>query len=313
MKRKLLVDSRRWFAGVRDCVVGCGAARFLNAGVVFGAIAAIPPQRGDRSSIFTEKNMNADESRSRADMLADVSNWEAVRGYQDAQNTSLRDAAFGALMGNFEPGIRRYLAWWGFPAHEVDDLASRFFAHMHHDQRFLGIQEGPVRLRAWVLQHLKFFVGKERRERSARKRGGQAEHESFDALSAELVGSLGSHDQVFDYFLALEFMRRVIRQLEAGYLGQGKDDLFLALIASAKAGRAEYGSNKVLAERFGMLPDEIEELIENLRKELRAILAKEILKEVKDGKEAAAELSYIMQILNVRPGNRRSKANPVSL
>jgi DNA-directed RNA polymerase specialized sigma24 family protein len=219
--------------------------------------------------------------------------------------------AAGEGKAEAQAALAQLFRWYWYPlfAHlrgkghsreQSEDLLQAFFVHVV-EKRALG-RADPLKgsFRGFLIGCLKYFLANQRELTAAYKRGGQARIISFDAEEAELrmlhdtqMDPAGDVERAFDRRWASLLMERTLAELQHNHAD--RPAVFAALkgflTASDETRYVDVARNLDVSVAF------VKTTVHRMRRELRAILRREIAATVSAPHEVDAELRHLIHAL----------------
>lgn len=188
----------------------------------------------------------------------------------------------------------------GHSREQSEDLLQAFFVHVV-EKRALG-RADPLKgsFRGFLIGCLKYFLANQRELTAAYKRGGQARIISFDADEAELrmlhdaqSDPAGDVERAFDRRWASLLMERTMAELQEAHAD--RPEVFAALKGFLTAtDETRYAD---VAANLGVSLPFVKTTVHRMRRELRAILRREVAATVSAPHEVDAELRHLIHAL----------------
>ncbi|MGE3313407.1 MAG: RNA polymerase sigma factor [Limisphaerales bacterium] len=184
---------------------------------------------------------------------------------------------------------------------DAEDLTQSFFERFLARDDLVGLDAERGRFRAFLLASMKHFLANERDRAGRLKRGGAAEHLSWDWERADerfrvAATNSGSPDTAFDREWALALLERVITRLRDECEAEGKGALFEQAKSHLASGQTAV-PQEVAARSLGMAEGAFRVAIHRLRKRYRALLRAEIAETLTDPTGVAEELQSLRAAL----------------
>ncbi len=184
------------------------------------------------------------------------------------------------------------------------ELAQEFFARLLARGSIGEADRTKGRFRSYLLGALKHFLAERRRSESREKRGGDAVIESLDAPASEdspglqiADPSAAFPDKLFDCEWAHAIMDRSLSAVQSSFAQAGKSAQF-EVLKPWLVGDTESLSQADAAAKLGISTGAIKVTIHRLRKEFRSAVESEISQTVPSPEDIAAELRYLVEVLN---------------
>lgn len=230
--------------------------------------------------------------------------WSLVAKAADpAAPESLR--ALNELCGIYWYPVYAWLRRSGRSVPDAQDLAQGFFCDLLETSFFTKARQESGRLRGFMLQALRWYVGHEWEKSSAKKRGGGAIMISIDAEAAEgryrhePVDDL-TPDRLFQRRWALSLLEETVRALEKEYVSRDKAASFRVLKPFLGFGSSGGGdSYAVAARQLGCEENAVRQSVFRLRNRYRALLLRHVGETLAttDENQIRAELAELLEFV----------------
>jgi RNA polymerase sigma factor (sigma-70 family) len=148
-----------------------------------------------------------------------------------AGDSQAQDALSELCQAYWRP-VYIYVRRYGHAADAASDLTQAFFLHLLEHRGFQRADPSRGRFRAYLVTAARNFLSNARARDLAARRGGDAHHESIDAIEAERYLELNAPDPesspeaVFERQWALRLTERAIERLRAEYAARGQERTF---------------------------------------------------------------------------------------
>ena len=187
----------------------------------------------------------------------------------------------------------------GHRPHDAQDLTQEFFARLLAKGWLAEVHQERGRFRSWLLSAVKHFLANEWDRLKAQKRGGRENIISIDEATAEgryreEPADVETADRMFDRRWALTLLERVLAQLRAEYVSDGKAALFDALKGMLAGESHPYTE---IAKELGMSEGAIKVAVHRLRNRYRTLIRSDVMQTVATPEEADAELRHLLATL----------------
>jgi RNA polymerase sigma factor (sigma-70 family) len=186
---------------------------------------------------------------------------------------------------------------FGLTHEDAQDLTQAFFQHLISSQ--LHSQARPERgtFRSYLITSLRNHWLRQRRDRMTLKRGGQAQHDSFDDADYSVSSSTIGPDAEFDRQWALTVLQVALDRLEQSHIQQGNGDRFAALKPVLTESYRGVAADLGLEEKVGLSSQSLRVAISRLRAEYRHSIRCEIAALVSDPSQVDEELKHLLTSL----------------
>jgi RNA polymerase sigma-70 factor (ECF subfamily) len=194
-----------------------------------------------------------------------------------------------------------YVRRRGHAPEDAEDLTQEFFRQLLEHRWINDVDRRKGKLRAFLITALKRFLSKERRRKSAKKRGGGQRMLSLDSRIAE--GRYASSDTpdleaeaLYDRQWALTLLDLTVQRLENEYADAGKAELFAAmkdgLVMTHQS--IDYPS---LAAELDMKEGAARVAVHRMRKRFRELYREEVAQTLPAGADLDDELRHLSESL----------------
>lgn len=189
----------------------------------------------------------------------------------------------------------------GYEAHDAQDLAQGFFAHLLERETINAARSDKGRFRSFLLGALKNFLGYEARKQATIKRGGKAVLVSIDAEECEEryghdLPSVTAPDQLYLRAWADSLLNSALGLLRRDYIQAGKERLLEGLLPYLASGEHE-GSYRELATTLDLSVGAVTMSVHRMRKRYGELLREQIAQTVGTPAEIDEELSFLLSVL----------------
>ena len=189
----------------------------------------------------------------------------------------------------------------GHGPQQAEDLTQGFFAHLLEHERLTSVDRAKGKFRSFLLAALKNFVADERAKAHARKRGGDRQFLSLDALDAEThyakeLADTMTPERLFERSWAIAVLNQVVSRLEQEYAARGKAAAFQAM-RHGLDGQADAQSYAEHAGQLGMSEGAVRVMAHRMRRRYRELLRDEIMQTVAAPELVDEEIRYLLQCL----------------
>ncbi|MCI0539391.1 MAG: hypothetical protein L0Z50_29635 [Verrucomicrobiales bacterium] len=197
--------------------------------------------------------------------------------------------------------VVRFIQSRGISENEAEDLTQDFMVHILGKSLFLRADRFQGRFRSFLIGALIRFLADKADQRRALKRGGSAEHLSYDALQfvVESDGALASTHgaaALFDREWALTILENSLHRARTEYVQAERGGNFDVLQAFLPGG-ADPPTYEAAAGRLGISIPALKSEIHRLRHRFRAFVREEVAQTVSAPHEIDAEMAHLQQVL----------------
>jgi len=230
-----------------------------------------------------------------------TTHWSVVLEAGGSDTDAARSALSVLCEGYWYP-LYAFLRRRGSGPEEAQDLTQGFFADLLERGDLSTADPERGRFRAFLLTSLKHFAANERARERTLKRGGECALLSLDFEAAEGRYRLEPRDdrtpeRLFEAQWARALLDRVVDQLRAAYVEEGKRELFDRLVPCL-AGTLDAQPYAELAESLEMSEGAVKAAAHRLRKRFRVRLRSEIAHTVAAAADIEAEIQALFAALS---------------
>ena len=202
------------------------------------------------------------------------------------RHTPQSDHALEELCKTYWFPLYAYVRRRGHTKEDAEDSVQAFFTRFLAKNYLAGLSAERGSFRAFLLASLKNFLANEWKKSQRVKRGGGEVTLSLDWETADTKFQVASAaeptpDQAFDREWALALLAKVIEQLQAECVAEGKGKLFTQLKIFLMAGKGE-SAHADVANALGMEEGAVRVAVHRLRKRYRQLLRDEIANTLSD-------------------------------
>lgn len=210
------------------------------------------------------------------------------------RSTVQSDQALEQLCRTYWFPLYAYVRRRGHTKEDAEDLIQEFFARFLARNYLANVSSERGRFRAFLLASLKHFLANEWDKTQRQKRGGKVVHLSLDWQTADTQFQVAavnepSPDKAFDREWAVALLAKVIEQLQAECVADGKAKLFEQLKIFLTAGKGEL-SHAEAAHKLGMDETAVRVTVHRLRKRYRQLLRDELAQTLTDAADVDGEM-----------------------
>jgi len=195
-----------------------------------------------------------------------------------------------------------YVRRCGQSALEAEDLTQSFFLHLLTSKALAAATPKRGRFRVFLRTCVDHFIVTCWRRGHAIKRGGQVSFLSWEQdgsehrYQADALSPL-TPEALFDRTWADTLLNRVLSQLEASLVSEGKNSLFERL-KDRLIGDPDAASYAELADTLGTTEAALKMTVRRLRLRYRELLLREIAHTVSSRDEAEQELQHLLTVVS---------------
>lgn len=186
---------------------------------------------------------------------------------------------------------------------ECEDLTQGFFELLLAKDYLKGVDRDKGKFRSFLLVSFKHFMANERKRTATKKRGGDCQTISFDALEAEERYHLEptdtlSADILYDRCWARAVLDTVLVKLRQEFQEAGKLDRFERLSAFLFI-EPEAGRYRELAQAWRITESAVRSSVQRTRRRYAALFQMEIANTVRDPRDIEGEIAYLASTLSL--------------
>ncbi|MDB6069142.1 MAG: hypothetical protein JWL81_313 [Verrucomicrobiales bacterium] len=213
--------------------------------------------------------------------------------------------ALNELCGIYWYPVYAWLRRSGRSMHDAQDLAQGFFCDILQTSFFSKARQESGRLRGFMLQALRWYVGHEWEKSTAKKRGGGAIMISIDAEAAEgryrhePVDDM-TPDRLFQRRWALSLLEETVRTLGKEYANRQKEETFRVLKPFLGLGaQSSENTYATAAQQLNCDENAVRQAVFRLRNRYRVLLLQHVGEtlDTTDEDQIRAELSELMEFV----------------
>ena len=229
-----------------------------------------------------------------------ATHWSVVLAAGQAGDERRRQAIEALCATYWEP-LYAYLRSMGQEAHDAEDLAQAFFAHLLGQNPFAQLSPAGGRFRSFLLKSLQHFVADQRDRARAVKRGGGRVLVSLDQELAErhhLDEAADAHppEAAFERRWAITLLNRAFGALEREFRASGKAALFAELgVFLATEGRTD--DYATVGTHLQMTPGAVAVAVHRLRQRYGELIRAEVAQTVPQPGDIEPEVHYLLELL----------------
>lgn len=189
---------------------------------------------------------------------------------------------------------------WGCSQEDAEDAVQGFIASLLARDSISKIEPGRGHFRTFLLAGMRNHMSDLAAHARRQKRGGGAEHVSFEGDSAErgyvaMGMDAESPERAFDRAWAMAIMEKARAQLEAECAASGKADLFAELFPETNA--ADVSGYAGISERLGISETALRTIAMRLRRRWRDLIRAELAQTVSSEQALEEEMDALRQAL----------------
>jgi RNA polymerase sigma factor (sigma-70 family) len=239
--------------------------------------------------------------RNHSSAVFDTTHWSVVLQAGDETSTEAQ-AAIENLCRSYWYPLYAYVRRQGHAVEDAQDLTQEFFARLL-ERKYLKLADRTRgRFRSFLLTSLKHFLINDWKQANRRKRGGGCQFISRDGAELESrflaePADTRSADKAFERQWALVLLGRVLDQLQAEFVTNGRSMMFEVLKPFLTGEEVEF-SYAEAGGRLNMTEGNVKVTVHRLRQRYREFLKKEISKTVNDPASVDEEIGHLIAILS---------------
>jgi len=197
--------------------------------------------------------------------------------------------------------IARFIRSRGVSEVEAEDLTQEFLLHIMRKSLFLRADRFQGRFRSFLIGALIRFLRDKADQQNALKRGGSAEHVSYEGAQflAESNGALACNEDtstLFDREWALTILENSLKRVRNEYVDPQRERDFGVLQAFLPGG-ADPPTYQTAAGQLGISVAALKSEIHRLRRRFREFVREEVAQTVSAPHEIDAEMAHLQQVL----------------
>jgi RNA polymerase sigma factor (sigma-70 family) len=210
-------------------------------------------------------------------------------------------AALETLCATYWYPLYAYARRHGATPEDAQDSTQGFFARLLEKEYVNAADRERGRFRAFLLTAFKRFLGKEREEKRAKKRGGGRTPLPLDVETAEgRYSREPSHDEtperIFERNWALTVIARALAALRERYAAEGKERVFDGL-KDFLTGRSDEAGYAEAGKPLGLNEGAVKTAVHRLRRRFRELLREEVAQTVCAPVDVEDELNLLRAAL----------------
>ncbi|MHC1764641.1 MAG: RNA polymerase sigma factor [Verrucomicrobiia bacterium] len=190
----------------------------------------------------------------------------------------------------------------GYSAEDAEDLLQSFFARLIEKEFLKDVDQSKGRFRSFLLAALKHFLSKEWVKSKAQKRGGQAQHVSYEAEAAESSyrGDLASDltpEKLYEQRWAVALLESVMHRLEEHFAEAGKAGFF-EVVKGFLVGQHRPQTYAQAASQLSLSEAALRMKVQRMRHRYQQLVREEIAHTVANPEEVEDEIRYLLHVLS---------------
>ena len=228
--------------------------------------------------------------------------WTMVSNAQDQNEKSLAGSALEALCQAYWYPLYAFARRKGWDPHDAQDHTQGFLARMLENNYLQNVDRSKGKFRSFLMASFTNYLSDQRKRTNAKKRGGDADIASLDAVSAEGRYDLEPIDErssdpaaLFDRAWANTLLERVLGHLEQDCIESGKGPLFANLRQFLVGGADE--QLKEVSERLGMTDSGLRVNLHRMRKRYAELFRQEVAQTVARPEDIELEMQALLEAL----------------
>ena len=203
------------------------------------------------------------------------------------------DASLEALCQQYWQPVYVVARRAGHDVETAKDLTQGFFAKLLEQQWLKVADQEKGRFRTFLVTALKrYMVDEWRKERAAKRGGGQEVLQIDEEFAEQVEVSDSSPDALFDRHWALALLDTALARLENE---SGAEFFLLKGCLTAQRGEIDYGE---LAEKMEVKEGAARVAVHRLRKRYRTVIREEVARTVREEDEVQEELEILLGALS---------------
>jgi RNA polymerase sigma factor (sigma-70 family) len=248
------------------------------------------------------QSASAGEDARAASPWFDTTHWSVVLR-AGAENDDSREAraALEKLCRTYWQPLFGYVQRQGYRPADAQDLVQGFFARFLARRDLQAVRKERGRFRSYLLAALKNFIVNDWKRLGAEKRGGGQIPIPLDASgpdAAPMVAAVDdrSPDKLFDRQWALAVLERVLEQLRAEQVAEGREQQF-ACLRSFLVNDGDARPQAEIAAELGMSESAVKQAVFRLRQRYQKLLRLEVAHTVATLGDVDQELRHLIAAL----------------
>jgi len=194
-----------------------------------------------------------------------------------------------------------YVRRRGHDAHAAEDLTQEFFVRLIDRNSFARADRSKGRFRSWLLGAMNHFLAHEWEKARAQKRGAGAATIPLDeATSSERyqrhLAVESAPEKLYDQQWALTVLERAVARLRAGYVADGRPELYEHLKAFV-SGEGAAPSYAEAALHLGLSEGAVKSAIHRLRQRFQELVREEVAETVCTPADLEDELRHLIAVI----------------
>ena len=238
----------------------------------------------------------------------EATRWSVVlaAGREEASSASARKA-LAQLCGTYWAPLYGFIRSRGYSVHDAQDLTQGFFCHLIEHQIYARTNPTRGKFRSFLLASVKHFLADAYGRERALKRGGGCEFlplhdEQAQAAEASFCRSTTpgmdtAEDRLFERQWAQTLIDTTLGRLAAGYVAEGRGELFRSLEVFVEGSADPPPSYEQLSAQLAMPAATVRSHVGRLRARYRELLRAELRRTVETEEEVDQELRELLRVL----------------
>lgn len=245
------------------------------------------------------ENNRGDAEPSRSVIFA-TTHWSVVLAAGGRQSPEAT-VALERLCRTYWYPLYAYIRRRGYSAHDAEDLAQSFFAHLLERHALHRVSPAKGKFRSFLLASLNYFLTDQYDRSSAQKRGGGQTLLSLDVQDAENrfqfePVDVCSPDKLFERRWALTLLDGVLTRLKDEFAEAGKSTQFdrLSVYLVSNSGESSYAE---AARDLQQTEHAVKKAVQRMRQRFYHLFREEVANTVATVTEVEDELRYLCHVI----------------
>jgi RNA polymerase sigma factor (sigma-70 family) len=233
----------------------------------------------------------------------ETTHWSIVLAAGGEQNSDKAQGALETLCRMYWYPLYAFVRRQGHSEADAQDLVQGFFARILARRDLQAVRKERGRFRSYLLAALKNYMVNEWKHGAAQKRGSGQTPIPLDDLIREHAGHAmaadhRSPDELFDQQWALALLQRVLDQLRAEDVAEGRERQF-ALLRGYLVADGETRPQSEIAAELGLSEGAVKQAVFRLKQRFQKLLRTEIANTVATSGDVDQELRHLIAALRV--------------